>query len=129
MNVQTLTMVFAAVAAAATVLTLAMPLVFADKLGKRMKSVAVEREKIRARERERMAQEKQKVILRQSPKQYIQAIVDRFNLKKWVGQEEARLKLMQAGYRGQAPYITYLFFRMVTPVGRFPVRRRSIFSW
>ena len=22
---------------------------------------------------------------------------------------------MQAGYRGQAPYITYLFFRMVTP--------------
>lgn len=23
---------------------------------------------------------------------------------------------MQAGYRGQAPYITYLFFRMVTPV-------------
>jgi tight adherence protein C len=37
-------------------------------------------------------------------------------LKKWVGQEEARLKLVQAGYRGQAPYITYLFFRMVTPV-------------
>ena len=23
---------------------------------------------------------------------------------------------MQAGYRGQAPYVTYLFFRMVTPV-------------
>jgi tight adherence protein C len=33
-----------------------------------------------------------------------------------VGQEEARLKLVQAGYRGQAPYVTYLFFRMVTPV-------------
>ena len=45
----------------------------------------------------------------------MQAIVDRFNLKKWVGQEEARLKLVQAGYRGQAPYVTYLFFRMVTP--------------
>jgi len=54
--------------------------------------------------------------LRPSAKQSIQAIVDRFNLKKWVGQEEARLKLVQAGYRGQAPYITYLFFRMVTPV-------------
>ena len=26
---------------------------------------------------------------------------------------------MQAGYRGQAPYITYLFFRMVTPVAAF----------
>ncbi len=116
LNAQTLTVVFAAVAAAATVLTLAMPLVFADPLGKRMKAVAVEREKIRQRERERMAQEKQKISLRQSPKQYIQTVVDRFNLTKWVGQEEARLKLVQAGYRGQAPYVTYLFFRMVTPV-------------
>jgi len=118
-NTQTLTMVFAAIAAAATVLTLAMPLVFSDPLGKRMKAVAVEREKIRARERERMSLERQKVTLRQSPKQYIQAIVDRFNLSKWVGQEEARLKLVQAGYRGHAPYVTYLFFRMVTPVAAF----------
>ena len=119
LNTQTLTMVLAAVAAAATVLTLAMPYAFADSLGKRMKAVAIEREKIRARERERMTQDKQKASLRQSPKQYIQAIVDRFNLTKWVGQEEARLKLVQAGYRGQAPYITYLFFRMVTPAASF----------
>jgi len=119
LNTQAMTMVFAAIAAAATVLTLAMPYAFADSLGKRMKAVAVEREKIRQRERERMSQEKQKVSLRQSPKQYIQTIVDRFNLSKWVGQEEARLKLVQAGYRGQAPYITYLFFRMVTPTATF----------
>jgi tight adherence protein C len=116
LNAQTMTMVLAAVAAAATVLTLAMPLVFADPLDKRMRAVAIEREKMRQRERERMAQEKQKISLRQSPKQYVQAIVDRFNLTKWVGQEEARLKLVQAGFRGHAPYVTYLFFRMVAPV-------------
>jgi tight adherence protein C len=116
LNAQTMMMVLAAVAAAATVLTLAMPFVFANPLDKRMKAVAVEREKIRQRERERMAKEQQKVSLRQSPKQYVQNIVDRFNLSKWVGQEEARLKLVQAGYRGQAPYVTYLFVRMVTPV-------------
>ena len=115
-NVKTLTMASAAIAAIATVLTFAMPLMFADQLGKRMKAVAIEREKIRQRERERLAQSQQKVNLRPSPKQSIQTIVDRFNLKKWVGQEEARLKLVQAGYRGQAPYITYLFLRMVTPV-------------
>src|SRR5664279_6529272 len=119
LNTQSMTMVFAAVAAAATVLTLAMPYVFADSLDKRMRAVALEREKIRQRERERMAQDKQKVSLRQSPKQYIQTIVESFNLTKWVGQEEARLKLVQAGYRGQAPYITYLFFRMVTPTVAF----------
>ena len=114
-TVKTLTMMSAAIAAIATVLTLSMPMLFADSLGKRMKAVAIEREKIRQRERARMAQAQQKINLRPSAKQSIQAIVDRFNLKKWVGQEQARHKLVQAGYRGQAPYITYLFFRMVTP--------------
>ncbi|HEX5509121.1 MAG TPA: type II secretion system F family protein, partial [Pseudolabrys sp.] len=115
LDVNTLTMAFAALAAVATVLTLAMPLYSPDTLGKRMKAVALEREKIRQRERERLAQG-QKVSLRQSPKQYVQKIVDSFNLSKWVGQEEAKLKLIQAGYRGNAPYVTYLFFRMVTPI-------------
>jgi tight adherence protein C len=126
-NKQTLVMLLAAVAAAATVLTLAMPLVFADPLGKRMRAVALEREKIRQRERERLAQEQQKATLRQTPKQYIQTIVDRFNLSKWVGQEEARQKLVQAGYRGQAPYVTYLFFRMVTPVAAFVLAAFYVF--
>ena len=116
LNAQTMTMILAAVAAGATVLTLAMPLVLDRPLDKRMKAVAIEREKMRQRERERLAQRSEKISLRQSPKQYMQAIVDHFNLSKWLGQEEARLKLVQAGYRGQAPYITYLFFRLVTPV-------------
>jgi tight adherence protein C len=107
-------MVFAAIGAAATVLTLAMPLIATDTLGKRMKSVAIEREKLRQRERERLARG-EKIALRRTPKQYMQTIVDRFNLAKWVGQEEARALLVQAGYRGQAPYITFLFFRLVMP--------------
>jgi tight adherence protein C len=115
LDLQTITMIFAAVAAGATVLTLAMPLLVSDTLGKRMKAVALEREKIRARERERLAQGS-KVSLRQSPKMYMKRAVDNFNLSKWVGQEAAHVLLVQAGYRGQAPYITYLFFRMTMPV-------------
>ena len=109
-----LAMLFAAVAATATVLTLAMPLIATDSLTKRMKSVALEREKIRQRERARLARG-ERISLRRSPKQYMQTVVDRFNLNKWVGQEEARALLVQAGYRGQAPYITFLFFRLVMP--------------
>src|SRR4051812_3444750 len=115
LNARVLAMIFAAVAAIATVLTLAMPLLATDSLGKRMKSVGAEREKLRQRERERLARGPEKVALRQTPKQYMQRIVDQFNLNKWVGQEEARALLVQAGYRGQAPYITYLFFRLVMP--------------
>jgi tight adherence protein C len=110
--------VFAAIAAVATVLTLAMPLLARNDLTRRMNAVSVEREKLRQRERERLARG-DKVQLRQSPKQFMKRIVDQFNLNKWVGQEQAREKLIQAGYRGQAPYVTYLFFRMVSPVIAF----------
>ena len=118
--------VFAAIAAMATVLTLAMPLLARNDLNKRMSAVSVEREKIRQRERERLARG-DKVQLRQSPKQYMKRIVDQFNLTKWVGQEEAREKLIQAGYRGQAPYVTYLFFRLVSPVVAFVVSMFYLF--
>jgi tight adherence protein C len=98
-----------------------MPLLSPDTLGRRMKSVALEREKIRQRERERLAREKDKISLRQSPKQYMQKWVERLNLTKWLAQEEARERLVQAGYRGQAPYIAFLFFRMITPIVLFVI--------
>src|SRR3974390_2744374 len=113
-NPRLLTMAFSAIAAIATVLTLAMPLLATDTLTKRMKSVALEREQLRHRERARRARG-EKGALRRTPKQYMQSIVNQFNLNKWVGQETARALLVQAGYRGQAPYVTYLFFRMVMP--------------
>ncbi len=112
---QVLTMLFAAVAAGATVLTLAMPMLATDSLNKRMKAVALEREKMRQRERERLAQGS-KVSLRQSPRMYMKTVVDKFDLNKWLGQAHARTMLMQAGYRGHAPYVTYLFFRMAMPI-------------
>src|SRR5580765_4080657 len=120
LNSKQITALLAAVAAIATVLTLAMPVLSPDVLDKRMKSVALEREKIRQRERERLARgEKEKVSLRSSPKQYMARIVEQFNLTKWLAQEAAREKLVQAGYRGQAPYVAFLFFRLITPVVMF----------
>jgi tight adherence protein C len=112
-------MLFAAVAAVATVVTLAMPLLAQDTLNKRLKSVGAEREKIRQRERERLARGADKASLRPTPRQYMKTVVEQFNLNKWVGQEQAKAKLIQAGYRGQAPYVTFLFFRLVTPILAF----------
>lgn len=109
-----MTMLFAAIAASATAYTLITPLLVGDTLSKRMKAVASERERIRQRERDRLRNDK--VSLRQSPKQIVSRVVDDLNLGKWVAQEAARDKLMMAGYRGHAPYITFLFFRMVTPI-------------
>ncbi|MBK5959137.1 type II secretion system protein [Rhodoplanes elegans] len=108
-------MIFAAIAAGATVVTLAMPLLAGDTLSKRMNAVAIEREKIRQRERERIARG-DRAKLRATPKQYMQRVVEQFNLTKWLGKEEARALLTQAGYRGSAPYVGFLFFRAVAPI-------------
>ncbi len=108
-----------AVASAATVLTLAMPLFEGNTLDKRMKSVATERDKIRARERDRLSRQKDKVSLRQEPKQFMRDIVDRFKLGDWLGTESAKKQLAMAGYRGQQAEIGFLFFRAVTPIGLF----------
>ncbi len=110
--------VLTAIAAMATVITVAMPYLANDNLARRMKAVAIERNKIRARAREKLARD-ERVVLRSAPKPYMQAIVEKLNLKKHLGQDEARATLMQAGYRGQGPYVAFLFFRMIAPIAMF----------
>ncbi len=117
-DVRFMTMLLAAIAASATVYTLVMPMFAGEGLSKRMKAVASERERIRQRERERL-NKGEKVSLRQTPKQLVSKVVEDFNLTKWLAQEAARDKLIMAGYRGQAPYITFLFARMVAPLVLF----------
>src|ERR1043166_96793 len=117
-DVRFMTMLLAAVAASLTVYTLVMPLLAGENMSKRMKAVASERERLRQRERERL-NKTEKVSLRQSPKQVVSRVGDDFNLTKYLAQEAARDKLVMAGYRGQAPYITFLFARLVTPIVMF----------
>jgi tight adherence protein C len=114
-DIRFMTMLLSAIAASATVYALVTPLLVGDPLSKRMKAVASERERIKQRERDRLNRT-EKVTLRQSPKQIVRKVVEDFNLTKWLAQEEARGKLVMAGYRGQAPYVTFLFFRLVTPI-------------
>lgn len=114
-DVRFMTMLMAAIAATATAYAVVSPMFAGEGLAKRMKAVASERERMRQRERDRLNRS-EKISLRQSPKQVVQKVVEDFNLGKWLAQEAARDKLVMAGYRGQAPYVTFLFFRMVMPI-------------
>jgi tight adherence protein C len=113
-----MTTLFTVIAVIATIYTLAMPYISGDGLDRRMKTLAVERGQIRAREREKLARG-EKINLRPTPKAFMQNIVESLDLKKWVGEEEIKATLMQAGYRGQGPQVTFLFFRMVAPIAMF----------
>lgn len=107
------------VAVAITIMTVAAPLLEGNVLGKRMKSVATERDKIRARERDRLARQNERVSLRQEPKVFMRDIVERFKLSNWLGTENAKRQLTMAGFRGQQAEVGFLFFRLITPIALF----------
>ena len=104
----------AALAVGATVLTLAGPLIQPDKLKSRMKSVAIEREKLRQRERARL-NSKEEIHLRNTPKAMVQRIVDRFNLRKHLEDGTLKDRLRMAGFRGDAPLYMFLFMQIALP--------------
>ncbi|MGY2047228.1 type II secretion system F family protein [Methylobacterium sp. JK268] len=106
----------AAVAAAATAYTLVQPFLEPDRLAQRMKSVGDERDRIRLRERDRL---NQKGSLRQQPKAYMKRVVERFRLDNWLATEDAKNRLLMAGYRGPQAETAFLFFRLIMPVGFF----------
>jgi tight adherence protein C len=107
-----------AIAVTATIITLAMPMLASDNLGRRMKAVSVERSRIRERERARLAAG-ERVSVRHTPKAWVLQLVDKLQLAKHLGQEDAREKLVQAGYRGQGPYMVFLVFRLFVPIVTF----------
>jgi tight adherence protein C len=107
----------AAFCAFATVLTIAMPLLARDRMGQRLREMAIERDKMRAaRIAEMAAEDRQGARLRQTPKGFMQQIVDQLNLRAAFDSTELREKLKRAGLRGQAPLVAYLFFRVAAPV-------------
>jgi tight adherence protein C len=117
MRPQFLATLLAAVAAFATVLTLAMPILSRDRMTQRMRVMAVERDKMRAARLAEMSnRERSNSRLRQSPKGYMQRIVDDLGLRSRFDNEELRNKLKMAGLRGQGPLVAYMFFRVAAPI-------------
>jgi len=114
MNVQFLVTVLTFVAALGTIVSLAMPYLQQDRLGERLKVVAEHRNELKSQARSERASRKSK--LRPTASSYMQQVVDRLSLRKILESPETRLKLSQAGLRGQAPLVTFLFFRLVMPV-------------
>jgi len=114
MNVQFLVTVLTFVAALGTIVSLAMPYLQQDRLGERLKVVAERRNELKSQARSERDSRKSK--LRPTASSYMQQVVDRLSLRKILESPETRLKLSQAGLRGQAPLVTFLFFRLVMPV-------------
>ncbi len=104
-----------AVAVFATVFTL-LPALGGNELKARMKSVAIERDELRARERARMLAEAgkgNKGLREQSTG--LRQIVEKLDLRRALVDEGTVQKLKMAGFRGENPLTKFLFLRFLLP--------------
>jgi len=109
------------VGAAAAVVAAAAPWLRPDPLARRIKAVGVERERIRARERERLAAADKRSALRMRPSGLVKELVESLDLQSWLGVETAKAQLAMAGYRGAGAEYAFLAFRLAAPVTFFLV--------
>jgi tight adherence protein C len=95
----------------------ALPAFGGDPLKSRMKTVALERDELRAKQRARLAAEadRRRKGLREQQSSGMKNIVDRLDLKRALADESTIAKLKVAGFRGQNPLTKFLFFRLVLP--------------
>jgi tight adherence protein C len=116
-STQFIATVTAAIAVFATILSIVVPMLAREQMNQRMKVMALERDKMRTqRIAELAAKERAGALkLRQTPKGFMQAIVERLNLRAQFDSEELRAKLKMAGLRGQAPLVAFMFFRVAAP--------------
>jgi tight adherence protein C len=107
----------AALGCAATVLIVFVPMLQTDNLSRRIKAVGSERERIRQRERERMAASENKTSLRVKPSTVIKRLVDSLNLTSWLSTETAKETLAKAGFRGAGAEYVFVTARLLAPIG------------
>ncbi len=129
-TLQFMVVVLAAVAGFATVLTLALPSLSKDRISARMKSMATERDKMRAARLAEMQSSKDKTgKLRSELKGVMSQIVDQLNLRKLFETDEVKDKLKMAGLRGQGPMVAFVFFRFAMPIVTFIGAAVYLFTW
>src|SRR5262245_56729372 len=105
--------VAAAVVAFAAIVTLILPMIEGNPLDSRLKAVAERREELRQRHHESL--NSKRGSLRSTPVGFMKQTVDQLKLSNILESENTREKLTQAGFRGQGPVITFMFFRFVMP--------------
>ena len=115
-NPNVLLAIMVSVAIFATIVSVSLPLLSGDKLEARMKAVALERDKIRARERANLLAEGQRGSLRsKESKAYMRSLVERPSLRNALLDKKGEEMLRMAGFRSEAATTTFLFARFVLP--------------
>ena len=127
MNPQFMATFFAALCVFATVLTVALPMLQRDQMNRRMKEMAIERNRMRSARLAESTKPSTSPRLRVASKGMMQRIVEDLKLKNFFDNDELRENLKRAGLRSQAHVVTFMFFRLFAPIIIFCVALFYVF--
>ena len=115
LQIETMITILIGMAAFATVLTVAAPMMESDQLKTRMKSVGQERDKLRAQQRVQLVGNESRL---RDKKQtgLAQQLVEALNLRRVFEAEGARDLLRQAGLRSERHLVSFLAARVAVPL-------------
>jgi tight adherence protein C len=113
-NLPTLIVLVAFMAAFASVLAVTLPLFVRDSFASRLRSVAVRRQELRAKQQEQFQQRRRLIPSRQEG--VMRVIVNTFKMQNLLQAKELRLRLTQAGWRHPSTPVKFIFARIVLPI-------------
>ena len=110
---QTIIMVLASGATFMMVAAIALPFIERDPLSSRLSAVAKRREELSQQQR---AKTQKQPLLGKRQISTMKIILERLKLENLMGSRSLRIKLSQAGFRGQAPIVVFAFTRLLLPL-------------
>jgi len=131
MTLQNIIIVLATLGAFITIIAIAMPFLQTDHYGSRLKYLAKRREELQAQQRHKFEQQQQQASLRRRETRsqgMMTRVLNKLNMMEKAWSPELRIKMQQAGMRGQGPAIAYVFARMVLPLVLACVAALIVFS-
>jgi tight adherence protein C len=114
--VENIILLLVSLAAFATVITAVAPMMDGDRLQARIKSVNIEKDKLRLAQKAQLAGNNEPRLRDRQKKNVFSQIVATLNLRKIFQAEASRDKLRMAGYRNDNNLVTFLVMRMAMPI-------------
>ena len=111
-------LVLSTIGAFLAIIAVAMPFLQSDGRDNRLKYLARRREELQSQQKQKFEANRQASLRRRETRSQnlMTTVLNRLNLMEKARSPELRMKMNQAGFRGQGPAIAYVFARLVLPL-------------
>ena len=130
LTTQNIILVLSTIGAFLAIIAVAMPFLQTDGRDNRLKYLARRREELQSQQKQKFEASRAASLRRRETRSQnlMTTVLNRLNLMEKARSPELRLKMNQAGFRGQGPAIAYVFARLALPLVMASVIALVLFS-